>query len=93
VAVIRGVACGLANLHHEIHPPLIHHDVKAGNILLGSGDAAIADFGLAQMMLGGDEPGDNSTAAKGTLAPEYVQGGARFLSTKCDVYSFGFWRS
>lgn len=92
VAVIKGVASGLAYLHHEIQPPLIHRDVKAGNILLGSGDAAIADFGLAQMMLGEDEPGETSTAAKGTLpymAPEYVQGGARFLSTKCDVYSFG----
>ncbi|KAL0317518.1 UNVERIFIED_CONTAM: MDIS1-interacting receptor like kinase [Sesamum angustifolium] len=47
-----GVAQGLAYLHHDCHPPVIHRDVKSNNILLDSDfEARIADFGLARTML------------------------------------------
>ncbi|XP_039172951.1 LRR receptor-like serine/threonine-protein kinase ERL2 [Eucalyptus grandis] len=47
-----GVAQGLAFLHHDCHPPIIHRDVKLTNILLDANlEARIADFNLARMML------------------------------------------
>ncbi|KAK8448039.1 hypothetical protein SEVIR_8G204450v4 [Setaria viridis] len=36
--VVAGVAQGLAYLHHDCHPPVIHRDIKSNNILL---DASI----------------------------------------------------
>ncbi|GAQ78075.1 Leucine-rich repeat protein kinase family protein [Klebsormidium nitens] len=94
MAVIEGVCRGLTYMHHDIHPPLIHRDIKAANILLrgGTKGACIADFGLARLMQDDESGGDTSSAVKGTLpymAPEYMQGGYRCLSPKCDVYSFG----
>ncbi|KAL2455551.1 Leucine-rich repeat receptor-like protein kinase PXL2 [Forsythia ovata] len=50
--IALGVAQGLAYLHHDCHPPVIHRDVKSNNILLDANlEARIADFGLAKMML------------------------------------------
>ncbi|KAJ0977844.1 hypothetical protein J5N97_013318 [Dioscorea zingiberensis] len=47
-----GIAQGMAYLHHDCDPPVIHCDVKSNNILLDSNlDARIADFGLARLML------------------------------------------
>ncbi|CAA2979357.1 leucine-rich repeat receptor kinase PXL1 [Olea europaea subsp. europaea] len=47
-----GVEQGLAYLHHDCHPPVIHRDVMSNNILLDSDfEARIADFGLARTML------------------------------------------
>jgi serine/threonine protein kinase len=44
-----GVAEGLAYLHHDCVPGIIHRDVKAENILLGERyEARLADFGLAR---------------------------------------------
>ncbi|GAQ89580.1 protein kinase [Klebsormidium nitens] len=92
MAVVADVARALAYLHHDVHPPFVHRDIKAGNVLLreGGGGACIADFGLARLLP--DATVGSSSAIKGTLrymAPEYLQGGSRYLSTKCDVYSFG----
>ncbi|KAL0303013.1 UNVERIFIED_CONTAM: MDIS1-interacting receptor like kinase [Sesamum radiatum] len=47
-----GVAQGLAYLHHDCHPPVIHRDVKSNNILLDSDfEARIANFGFGRTML------------------------------------------
>jgi serine/threonine protein kinase len=92
MSVIEGVCRGLAYLHHDIHPPLLHRDIKAANILLRGSEACIGDFGLAHLMQDADSVGDTTSVIKGTLpymAPEYLQGGSKFLSTKCDVYAFG----
>ncbi|XP_074319629.1 receptor-like serine/threonine-protein kinase At2g45590 [Silene latifolia] len=46
------VAKGLAFLHHECDPPIIHGDVKPSNVLLDDYFVAkIADFGLARLKL------------------------------------------
>nr|PNR62805.1 hypothetical protein PHYPA_001229 [Physcomitrium patens] len=83
-----GTARGLAYLHEEITPRIIHRDIKASNILLDANlEAKISDFGLAKLCP--DERTHLTTAIAGTLgymAPEMTRGQ---LTEKVDVYSFG----
>jgi serine/threonine protein kinase len=45
-----GIARGLAFLHENLQPCIIHRDIKASNILLDNNlNAKIADFGLARL--------------------------------------------
>ncbi|GAV87992.1 Pkinase domain-containing protein [Cephalotus follicularis] len=45
-----GVAQGLAYLHHDYYPHVIHWDIKSNNILLDANlKERIADFGLVKM--------------------------------------------
>lgn len=65
-----GVAQGLAYLHHDCHPPVIHRDVKTNNILLDANlDARIADFGLARMMVRKNETVSMVAGSYGYIAP------------------------
>lgn len=49
--IALGVAEGLAYLHHDCVPAIVHRDVKAHNILLGDRyEACLADFGLARLV-------------------------------------------
>ncbi|KAK9910672.1 hypothetical protein M0R45_034626 [Rubus argutus] len=49
-SVVLDVARGLEYLHNDCHPPVIHGDVKPGNVLLDSDfNAKIGDFGLARL--------------------------------------------
>ncbi|KAK8497498.1 hypothetical protein V6N13_053255 [Hibiscus sabdariffa] len=84
--IALGSAKGLAYLHEDCHPHIIHRDIKAANILLDNNfEAMVADFGLARLSTTND-----TTRVMGTfgyLAPEYASSGK--LTEKSDVYSFG----
>ncbi|XVF81068.1 hypothetical protein PTKIN_Ptkin15bG0126700 [Pterospermum kingtungense] len=86
--IALGVAQGLAYLHHDCHPPVIHRDIKSNNILLDANlEARIADFGLARMMVRKNETVSMVAGSYGYIAPEY--GYTLKVDEKIDIYSFG----
>merc|ERR1719312_1716245 len=101
-SIIMQVVSALKYLN-EIKPPIIHYDLKPGNILLTggnvlSGDIKITDFGLSKIMdeevYNPNEGMDLTSQGAGTywyLPPEcFVVGKAPpKISSKVDVWSVG----
>ncbi|KAG6582445.1 Receptor-like protein kinase 2, partial [Cucurbita argyrosperma subsp. sororia] len=88
--ILLGAAQGLAYLHHDCVPAIVHRDIKANNILIGLDfEAYIADFGLAKLVDEGNFGRSSNTVAGsyGYIAPEY--GYMMKITEKSDVYSFG----
>ncbi|XP_031118262.1 probable LRR receptor-like serine/threonine-protein kinase At3g47570 isoform X2 [Ipomoea triloba] len=89
------VASALSYLHHECETPIIHCDLKPGNVLLDMDmTAKVGDFGLARSLIGRDDehqPSISSThllkGSIGYIPPEYGLG--EKPSTAGDVYSYG----
>lgn len=88
--IALGSARGLAYLHEDSSPRVIHRDFKASNILLEYDFVPkVSDFGLARTAVDGGS-GHISTRVMGTfgyVAPEYAMTG--HLLVKSDVYSYG----
>uniref|UniRef100_A0A0A9S6J2 Uncharacterized protein n=1 Tax=Arundo donax TaxID=35708 RepID=A0A0A9S6J2_ARUDO len=88
--IIKGVCEGLRFLHEGTQRPIIHLDLKPGNILLDDDMAPkIADFGLSRLF--GHEQTrtctQNVIGAIGYMAPEYLYRGE--ISIQSDIYSLG----
>ncbi|KAI3741693.1 hypothetical protein L1987_59367 [Smallanthus sonchifolius] len=83
---------GLAYLHHDCVPAIVHRDVKSNNILLdGDFGARVADFGVAKVVDGNKKGGGDSMSviagSCGYIAPEYAY--TLRVNEKSDIYSFG----
>ncbi|XP_039041116.1 receptor-like serine/threonine-protein kinase ALE2 [Hibiscus syriacus] len=85
-----GAARGLAYLHEDSSPRVIHRDFKSSNILLEHDfTPKVSDFGLARTELdeGNKYVPTHVMGTFGYLAPEYAMTG--HLRVKSDVYSYG----
>lgn len=86
------IASAMDYLHHDCDPPVVHCDLKPGNVLLDDHMTAhIGDFGLSRILLQNSFQKESSTmgvkGSIGYIAPEYGLGSK--ASTSGDVYSFG----
>jgi len=88
VNLARQAAAGLGYAHTQAEP-VLHRDVKPGNIhVLDGGHVKILDFGLARTL--GDRSMTAAGKAVGTpayMAPEVLDG--KRASTRSDVYALG----
>ncbi|OMO67161.1 hypothetical protein COLO4_30212 [Corchorus olitorius] len=87
--IIHGIAKGLAYLHEDIEPPIIHQNVKASNILLDhQWNPKISDVAISRLL--GPEHTHVTTHSMvklGYAAQEHSS--PRQWDKKSDVYSFG----
>ncbi|KAF6138528.1 hypothetical protein GIB67_022562 [Kingdonia uniflora] len=88
--IALGTAAGLAYLHNEIVPAVVHQDIKPSNILLDSDmEPKISDFGISKFM----DPTFASIhtitviGTVGYIAPEITY--TMMKNEATDVYSYG----
>ena len=89
--IVLGTAKGLAHLHHSFRPPIIHYNIRPGNILLDENlNPKISDFGLARLLTKLDRHviSTRFQSALGYVAPELACQSLR-INEKCDIYGFG----
>lgn len=79
--IAMDAAEGLAYLHHDCVPPIVHRDVKSNNILLdGDFGARVADFGVAKVVDGN---------GKGTKSMSVIAGSCGYIAPGL-LYFFSF---
>eukprot|EP01116_Phalansterium_solitarium_P021676 TRINITY_DN6834_c0_g2_i1.p1 TRINITY_DN6834_c0_g2~~TRINITY_DN6834_c0_g2_i1.p1 ORF type:complete len:716 (+),score=259.02 TRINITY_DN6834_c0_g2_i1:77-2224(+) len=94
-SIVHQIFAGLLYLN-ERKQPIIHYDLKPGNILFQHGDVKITDFGLSKIMDENESMLDLTSQGAGTywyLPPECFEsagpGLAPKISSKVDVWSVG----
>ncbi|VAH25519.1 unnamed protein product [Triticum turgidum subsp. durum] len=89
--IAMDVALALDYMHNQLTPPLIHCDLKPGNVLLDYDmTARVGDFGSARFLSSVPGSPEDLVGVEGTIgyiAPEYCMGYK--VSAGCDVYGFG----
>jgi len=91
ISILKEVSYGLVYLH-EYHPPIIHRDLTAKNILLTKGaQAKIADVGVSKLMDEAALAANKHTIAPGntnSMPPEALMENAKY-TLQLDIFSFG----
>ncbi|KAL7610553.1 hypothetical protein Lser_V15G11884 [Lactuca serriola] len=88
VNIVKAIANGLAYMHHDCSPPIIHRDISIANILLDSDyEAHISDFGTSKLLKLDSSSWTAIAGTYGYIAPELAY--TMVATEKCDVYSFG----
>jgi len=92
---LLGAVRDVANAIHYAHSfpkPIVHCDLKPGNILLSrTGKAFVMDFGLARV-LGARKESEEEEKVRGTpsyMAPEQLGGRTAEIGPRTDVYALG----
>lgn len=89
VIAIGAVMCEALAYLHSRQPPIIHRDIKPGNIkITPEGHAQLVDFGLAKLMVGGEQ----TTTGARAMTPGYSppeQYGTAPTDARTDIYSLG----
>nr|KAJ0218967.1 hypothetical protein LSAT_V11C300128690 [Lactuca sativa] len=88
INIVRAIANGLAYMHHECSPPIIHRDISIANILLNSDyEAHISDFGTSKLLKLDSSKSTTIAGTYGYIAPELAY--TMVATEKCDVFSYG----
>lgn len=89
-AVLIGISiCDALTYLHTRYPPIVHRDIKPGNIkVTPDGQAVLVDFGLAKVMQGSQVTSTGARAMTPGYSPPEQYGTAR-TDSRSDIYSLG----
>ncbi len=88
VIIIGTAICDALDFLHSRKPPIIHRDIKPGNIkITPTGEIYLVDFGLAKI----DKTGQETTTGAQALTPGYAspEQYGKGTESRSDIYSLG----